>query len=175
MPAAEAAVTAKDSAATSAPIVRKSAPRWSARCEEPPPQLLLEGIRQFNAGEYWACHETLEELWRPEPDPVRHLYQGILQVGVGFFHLRRGNYRGAVNKLTSGRAYLAPYAPTCLTVDVARLLREAGDVRDRLVEAGPARVAELVELDLPRVWLSAPSPSTSSRQFSRTATGESTP
>lgn len=153
-----------DSPLATAPIVRKSAPCWSPRCGEPPPPLLLTGILRFNAGEFWACHETLEELWRPEPDSVRYLYQGILQIGVGFYHLRRGNYRGAVNKLTSGREYLAPYAPACHTVDVARLLREAGGVRDRLVDAGPAHLGELLEMELPRVWLSDRRPSASSEQ-----------
>lgn len=163
---------AGDPPATSTPIVRKSAPCWSTRCAEPSPRLLLEGIRQFNDGEYWACHETLEELWRPELDPVRYLYQGILQIGVGFYHLRRSNYRGAVNKLVSGQAYLEPYAPTCQAVDVARLLRETSLIRDSLVAAGPGRVAELVEMDLPRVWLSEREPSGSPGQCGRRSTGE---
>lgn len=174
MPPAGRAVSDRDFPAAPAPIVRKSAPCWSARCAEPPPPLLLTGILQFNAGEYWACHETLEELWRPEPDPVRYLYQGILQVGVGFYHLRRGNYRGAVNKLASGRAYLGPYAPACLRVDVARLLRDAGHVHDRLVEGGPTRVAELVEMDLPCVRLIDLFPSTSSEKVNQDAFGRST-
>ncbi len=57
-------------------------------CDEPPPPLLLKGLEQFNAGEYWECHETLETLWRDEPRPVRDLYQGVLQIGVAFHHLR---------------------------------------------------------------------------------------
>ena len=27
---------------------------------------LLEGIGQFNRGEYYECHETLEEIWMHE-------------------------------------------------------------------------------------------------------------
>jgi predicted metal-dependent hydrolase len=135
------------------PIIKKEPPRRSARCGEAPPPGLLAGIAQFNAGAYWECHETLEELWRVEPDPVRYLYQGILQVGVGFYHLRRGNYRGAVNKLTGGLAYLAPSAPACLGVDVARLRAEAGAVLAAVSALGPARLAEYDASDLPRVWL----------------------
>jgi len=138
---------------TPLPIIRKEPPRRSARCGETPPPGLLAGIEQFNAGAYWECHETLEELWRVEPDPVRYLYQGILQVGVGFYHLRRGNYRGAVNKLTSGLAYLAPSEPACLGVDVARLRSESGSVLAAVVALGPARLAEYDASDLPRVWL----------------------
>jgi uncharacterized protein len=56
---------------------------------------------------------------------VRYLYQGILLVGVGFYHWRRGNWRGAVAKLTQGIDKLQWFRPACLTVDVERLIREA--------------------------------------------------
>lgn len=123
------------------PIVKKEPPRRSARCAEHPPPGLLAGIAQFNAGQYWECHETLEDLWRPEADHIRYLYQGILQVGVGFYHLRRGNYRGAVNKLRGGLAYLAPSAPVCLGIDVARLRAETGAVLAAVEAAGPHQVS----------------------------------
>ena len=54
-------------------------------------QLALDGIEEFNRGEFYECHEYLEEAWMQEPRRVRFLYQGILQVGVGFYHLGRGN------------------------------------------------------------------------------------
>lgn len=133
------------------PIIKKEPPRRSTRCAEPPPPLLLAGIAQFNAGEFWECHETLEELWRVEPDHIRYLYQGILQVGVGCYHLRRGNWRGAVNKLRSGLAYLAPSAPTCMGVDVARLRADAGELLARVKTLGPGRVGELGPVQFPQV------------------------
>ena len=48
------------------------------------PELVLKGIEEFNKGEFYECHEYLEEAWMQEPHRVRFLYQGILQVGVGF-------------------------------------------------------------------------------------------
>ncbi len=109
---------------TGLPLIPKEAPRRTTRCDGPPPERLLTGIAQFNRGDYWECHETLEELWRHEPDPVRYLYQGILLVGVGLYHLRRGNERGALSKLRAGLDLLAPYTPACLGVDVAVLRRD---------------------------------------------------
>lgn len=47
-----------------------------ARAEAPPP-LLLEGIAQFNRGEYFEQHETLEILWRAEARPVRRPSTGL--------------------------------------------------------------------------------------------------
>src|ERR687887_651996 len=72
---------------TGLPLIPKGAGRRTCRCNEAPPALLQTGIAQFNSGDYWECHETLEELWRGEPDPVRYLYQGILLAGVDLLHL----------------------------------------------------------------------------------------
>ena len=71
-------------------------------CDEPPPPELLEGIAQFNRGEFFEQHETLELLWRAERRDIRYLYQGILQIGVAFHHLRRLNHHGTVYMLTRG-------------------------------------------------------------------------
>src|SRR6266550_2218490 len=94
-------------------------------CDEAPPPLLLQGIAQFNRGEYFEQHETLELLWRAEPRDVRRLYQGILQIGVAFYHLRRRNHHGTVYMLTRGPRYLAPFAPHCQGVDVEALVADA--------------------------------------------------
>src|ERR1700675_2991309 len=100
-------------------------PHW---CDEPPPRLRLQGIEQFNRGEYFEQHETLELLWRAEPRDIRRLYQGILQIGVAFHHLRRRNHHGTVYMLTRGARYLAPFTPRCQGVDVARLVKDAAAV-----------------------------------------------
>ena len=111
-------------------------------CDEPPPPRLLEGIAQFNRGEYFEQHETLELLWRDEPREVRRLYQGILQIGVAFHHLRRLNHHGTVYMLTRGPNYLRPFAPRCQSVDVAALI-DAAEVALREVERlGPGRLDE---------------------------------
>ena len=73
---------------------RRAPPRDAdliARCQEPPPAELLRGIEQFNQREYFECHETLEALWNSERETIRVLAKGILQVGVGCYHLLRGN------------------------------------------------------------------------------------
>lgn len=115
----------------------KGAASVDQACREPPPPRLLEGIVQFNRGEYFEQHETLEALWRAETRPVRRLYQGILQIGVAFHHLRRRNYHGVVYMLTRGSAYLAPFAPSCQRVDVAALLASAGRALTYVEALGP--------------------------------------
>ncbi len=77
------------------------------------------------AGEYWACHETLEALWIAERRPVRDLYQGVLQVGVAFHHLKTGNYPGAVKMLRRGLPRLRDLPEICQGLGVAELYRAA--------------------------------------------------
>ena len=107
-----------------------------ARCAEPPPPELLEGIEQFNKGEFFEQHETLELLWRDTRTPDRGLYHGILQIGVGFHHWRNGNFHGASVLIDEGIERLHPFAPSCQTVEVARLITDATDARERLQELG---------------------------------------
>ena len=122
-----------------------------ARCDDPPPPELLRGIEQLNAGEFFEQHETLELLWRATPSPVRGLYHGILQIGVGFHHWRRGNFHGASVLLEEGIERLRPFAPSCQTVDVAALIADATAARARLLELGPDRMSEYDLGPAPRV------------------------
>ena len=56
------------------------------------------------------------------PGPL--LYQGILQIGIGFEHLRRGNPRGAQRLWRRGISSLEPFKPGCMKVDVDRLVAD---------------------------------------------------
>lgn len=125
----------------------------------PPPDLLRVGVDQLNRGEYFEQHETLEILWRAETDDVRYLYQGILLIGVGMFHLtRRANYRGAIAKLDTGLRLLQWFRPTCQGVDVDALIASASRARAAIVALGPARLAEFDPSLAPRVTLNPPEP-----------------
>ena len=125
-------------------------------CHEPPPSLLLEGVAQFNRGEYFEQHETLELLWRAEARHVRRLYQGILQIGVAFHHLRRKNHHGAVYMLTRGARYLAPFAPWCQSVDVEALLADAAAALREVERLGKDRLGEFDWTLAPTVRLHPP-------------------
>src|SRR5213594_3404228 len=122
-------------------------------CEEPPPAALLRAVAQFNRGEFFEQHETLELLWRAERRDVRYLYQGILQIGVAFHHLRRLNHHGTVYMLTRGPRYLAPFAPRCQGIDVEGLLADAAAALQEVERLGPARLAEFDWRLAPRVRL----------------------
>ena len=126
---------------------------WSPRCSEAPPPRLRRGIDQFNRREFFEQHETLEEEWIAERDPVRYLFQGILQIGVGFEHLRRGNPFGARPLWRRGISYLEPFRCGCMNVDVDRLVCATERCLEELERVGePERFDDAL---IPRVgWLS---------------------
>ncbi len=124
----------------------------NSRWREPASAQMIFAFEQFNRGEFWAQHETLEIIWRAETDEsMRNFYKGILQVGVGFYHITRRNYNGAVKVLSRGINYLKPYAPRCRGVDVARLIDEATRVLAQVQTLGAACIGEMDVTRLPRV------------------------
>jgi predicted metal-dependent hydrolase len=123
-------------------------------CAEPAPPELVKGIHEFNAGEFFEQHETLELLWRATPGEIRHLYEGILQIGVGMHHLfKNRNFHGAAVKLDHGIRLLEAFPETCHGIDVARLRRDATRAREHLLALGPERLAEFDRTNTPRVHL----------------------
>ena len=115
------------------------------------PDLVLKGIEEFNKGEFYECHEYLEEAWMQEPRRVRFLYQGILQVGVGFYHQRNGNWRGATGLIRNGMVRLKEFEPVTLGIDVARLVRESERCLEDLEKLGRERVREFDRTKTPKI------------------------
>jgi uncharacterized protein len=115
------------------------------------PDLVLEGIEEFNRGEFFECHEYLEEAWIEESGRVRYLYQGILQVGVGFYHLQNGNWRGATGLLRNGIVRLKEFEPETLGIDVAKLVRESERCLQELETLGRERIGEFDTSQIPKV------------------------
>ena len=131
----------------------RSGPFDRSACGSAPPSLLLEGIAQFNRAEFFEQHETLERLWRAERGDVRYLYQGILLVGVGCYHLSRGNRAGAIAKLRTGIGLLRWFEPMCQGVDVSRLVADVGLLLAAVERTTPADLGAIDRALYPRVWL----------------------
>lgn len=137
-----------------AALERLEAADLVSACAAPPPPQLLQAIHEFNAGEFFEQHETLELLWRATPEEIRHLYEGILQVGVGLHHLfTKHNFRGAAVKLDHGIRLLEPFPEVCHGVDIGRLRRDARAARAHLLDLGPDHFAEFDRTWIPRVHL----------------------
>ena len=84
-------------------------------------EVVRRGIRLFNEGEFFRCHEVLEEAWTVERGPRRLFLQAIIHVAVGLYHSQRSNPLGAGRQLGKALRKLAPYLPSYECIDTARL------------------------------------------------------
>lgn len=115
---------------------------------------MKKAIEEFNAGEFFEQHETLELLWRATSDDIRHLYEGILQIGVGMHHLLKNrNFHGAAVKLDHGIRLLEAFPAVCHGIDIARLRADATAARRHLLELGPQGIDRFDRTLIPRVHL----------------------
>jgi hypothetical protein len=58
--------------------------------------------------------------------------------------------------LAEGRARLAPFAPACQGVDVARLIADTVKLEEALARLGPERMAALDPARIPTIRLAGP-------------------
>ena len=85
---------------------------------------LEEATRLFNTGDYFTCHEVLEEAWREAEEPARTFLKGLIHAAVALYQYQRGNSHGARVKSASARRYLEPYLPSCERLDLQTLLAD---------------------------------------------------
>jgi predicted metal-dependent hydrolase len=104
------------------------------------PRLAIS-FRQFNNGDWYACHDGLEALWHETQGPLRQVLQGFLQLAVAELHLERGNKRGATLLMGEGLGRLSGCGSSALGIDLDPL-RTTVLARLQRLQAGES-VAEL--------------------------------
>lgn len=107
------------------------------------------GIERFNQREYFEAHEALESAWRNAFDPNRVIYQGILQIGVGFYHLLRGNKTGAVQVLQRGLEALQGAPDRFYDYDLARLICDTQQLLTKVLAMPDSRLSVVEKESLP--------------------------
>lgn len=126
------------------------------RSPVPPQSLPLgvrEGIRLFNQRRFYEQHEVIEHEWHAEPTDTRVLYQGLLQIGVGFHHAMNGNYKGAMSLLNDGAEKVQRFTPIALGIDTARLVRETNACIEQLSVLGERNISAFEPELIPQVHL----------------------
>lgn len=133
-------------------------PEGPVSVSEPLPPAVLQAIKEFNDGHYYPCHDTIEEHWVRETGVQRVLYQGILQIGIGLFHIENGNWRGATKMFERGLPKLRPFVPVCQGIDVKNLLEAAEKIDASLIRLGPERIADFDQTLFPKILVDGRAP-----------------
>lgn len=110
----------------------------------------------FNGREFFACHEVLEDLWRPlEAGAEKTFLQGVLQVAVGYHHLLNGNFTGAKNKLSEGLEKLVATAASDYRtgIELGALIKAVQFSLQVLTTLGGHRVGDFPPALIPQIAL----------------------
>ena len=89
------------------------------------PPHLFDAVRLFNEGQYWECHEVLEEVWLDTPYPQRFFWSALIKLAVGMHHAARRNPHGARVKIGDAVRLLPLFQPNFAGVDTATALSDA--------------------------------------------------
>ncbi|AFY81890.1 DUF309 domain-containing protein [Oscillatoria acuminata] len=109
------------------------------------PKEFWQAVDQFNAQDFYACHDTLEALWMDAVEPDKKFYQGVLQIAVSLYHLGNLNWRGAAILLGEGISRLGYYCPEYYNIDVEQLITESQEILLALQQSGPDNVGEFAQ------------------------------
>jgi len=122
-------------------------------CNQPLHPKAIEGLRLFNESRYFEAHEELEAAWKDEKGKIRELYQGILEAGVTYLHITRGNARGAIKVYGRSMKWLKQFPETCRGVEVERLRKDLTAAVEEVKRLGEERISEFNrELLKPVSW-----------------------
>jgi len=111
--------------------------------------VLAEGLRLYDAGEFFAAHEAWESVWLRAQEPEKTFLQGLIQVTGAFHHLHRDNRLGTARLLRAALGRLERY-PACfggisvdLLCDDIRVWLQALEVGAPAHQASPVRITRL--------------------------------
>ena len=97
--------------------------------------ILTRARDQFNAGEYWLAHESLETIWRSIiTEAAAPVWQGLIQAAAALLHRERGNRHGvavvgkaALEKLAGPQRADVEFETVSFRAQLARALAGEGD------------------------------------------------
>jgi uncharacterized protein len=113
--------------------------------------LYHDGIRLFNACEFFDAHEVWEDIWH-EAYGIKHdFYQGMIQCAVALEHYRRSNPRGGLSLFKSYNTKFAHVPPVFMGLDVKSFLEGMHHALRPVLEANPTPARGEIELDQSRV------------------------
>jgi predicted metal-dependent hydrolase len=82
---------------------------WERILLEDYPIEYYEFFVSFNEGDYYTCHDLLEEMWMTDKGNL--FFKGLLQMSVSIYHYEYGNVKGARLMMQAARDYLQSYRP----------------------------------------------------------------
>ncbi|WP_316571562.1 DUF309 domain-containing protein [Neobacillus sp. YIM B06451] len=91
------------------------------------PDQYYEFFIYFNEGDYYTCHDLLEEMWMEEKGNL--FFKGLLQMSVALYHYGYGNVKGARAMMNAAHDYLQGYRPRHWGLDLEKVIAYIDECR----------------------------------------------
>ncbi|ALC89495.1 hypothetical protein AM500_06625 [Bacillus sp. FJAT-18017] len=117
-----------------------------------PPEY-YEFFIKFNEGDYYTCHDLLEEMWMEEKGNL--FFKGLLQMSVAIYHYEYGNVKGARLMMRAAHDYLQGYRPRYWGLDLENVIAFIEECQKRIpdgVDRVPFEKVGLLPV-LPQLYL----------------------
>jgi uncharacterized protein len=83
-----------------------------------------EGLKLFNAGRFFDCHEAWEQAWKHADGDAKVFFQGLIQAAVAILHVQRGNSAGAASVYQKAHERLDRFPDEFMGLAVGDLRRD---------------------------------------------------
>jgi hypothetical protein len=109
-------------------------PEEVSQLSPPYPPEYLRGIELFNQGEFYECHEVLEDIWVVSCGQEKLFYQGIIMAAVAFYHYELGRFGAARVMHRKAKERLQQVPETFMSLDVGQFVQQLDQFFDYRVD-----------------------------------------
>ncbi|NRD76388.1 DUF309 domain-containing protein [Bacillus sp. BRMEA1] len=113
----------------------------------------FEFFVSFNEGDYYTCHDLLEEMWMTDKSNL--FLKGLLQMSVAIYHYEYGNVKGARVMMETAYRYLQEYRPKYWGLDLEKVypfIEKSLETFPKDIDRVPYEAANELP-KLPKIWL----------------------
>lgn len=128
-----------------------SEPAYTPEHEQKYPPEYLRGIDLFNAGDYYQCHEVLEDIWVISCGQEKLFYQGVIMAAVAFYDYEVGRFGAARTMYRKAKERLEQLPERFMSMDVKTFLGQLDEFFSFTVEE--ARAGQHQPATRPRIQL----------------------
>lgn len=101
------------------------------------------GMDLYNAGQYWECHEVLEEVWLEARPEDKLFLQGLIQAAAAFHkYLVQKNAVGAIKLLTRALNKVTRYSDDYMGLDMETFKYGLSTCWREVIELGQRHIEE---------------------------------
>ena len=109
-------------------------PAYTNQHKQQYPEEYLRGIELFNQGDYFECHEVLEDIWMVSCGQEKLFYQGIIMAAVAFYHYELGRFGAARVMCQKAKDRLQQVPEIFMSLDVKGFVRHLDEFFNYTVE-----------------------------------------